>query len=183
MMNLVGKLLIAPPAVKGNFWYKTVILITEHHNNGSLGLVLNKRSQMTVNEFAEQIDFNMTYPDYLYLGGPVNVKALSMLHSSDWSCSNTMRITNNLAISSAEDLLPRMAMGSSPAHWRMFMGLCGWAPGQLENEIRGNPPFKHTTSWLIANPDHHLMFDSDLKEQWTNAIDRSGQEFAQTILT
>jgi putative transcriptional regulator len=183
MMNLVGKLLIAPPSVKGNFWYKTVILITEHHNNGSLGLVLNKRSQMTVTEFAEQCGHEMQYSNYLYLGGPVNVKALCMLHSADWSCSNTMRVTDNLAISSAEDLLPKMAMRNSPFQWRMFMGLCGWAPGQLENEIKGNPPFNHNTSWLIANPDYGLIFENDLKEQWTHAVDRSGQEFAHSILT
>jgi putative transcriptional regulator len=183
MMNLTGKLLIAPPSVKGNFWYKTVILITEHHNNGSLGLVLNKRSQMTVREFSEQCGHEAEYSNYLYLGGPVNVKALSMLHSADWSCSNTMRVTDNLAISSAEDLLPKMAMGYCPTQWRMFMGLCGWAPGQLENEIKGNPPFHHNTSWLIANPDYSLIFDNDLKEQWTHAVDRSGQEFAHSILT
>jgi putative transcriptional regulator len=182
-MNLAGKLLIAPPSVKGNFWHRTVILITEHHSAGSLGLVLNKRSQMTVEEFAAQCHYDMHYQNYLYLGGPVNVKALSMLHSADWSCSNTMRITDNLAISSAEDLLPKIAMGNTPVHWRMFLGLCGWAPGQLENEIKGITPFSHNTSWLIANPDHHLVFDTDLKEQWTHAIDRSGQEFAQTILT
>lgn len=182
-MDLAGKLLIAPPSVKGNFWYKTVILVTEHHQNGSLGLVLNKRSQMTVEEFAAQIHFDMQYQNYLYLGGPVNVKALCMLHSADWSCSNTMRVTNNLAISSAEDLMPKMAMGNCPTNWRMFLGLCGWAPGQLENEIRGRHPFKHETSWLIANPDYNLIFDTDLKEQWTQAVDRSGQEFAHSILT
>jgi putative transcriptional regulator len=181
-MNLAGKLLIAPPAVKGNFWYKTVILVTEHHATGSMGLVLNKRSQMTIGEFANQVHFQMDHPGFLYLGGPVNVKALSMLHSSDWSCSNTMRITDDIAISSAEDLLPKMASGHTPHHWRMFVGLCGWAPGQLENEILGKGQFKHEHSWLIANPDHSLVFDSDLKEQWTSGIERSGQEFAQSIL-
>jgi putative AlgH/UPF0301 family transcriptional regulator len=43
-MNLTGKILIAPPNVKGNFWQKTVIYITEHHARGSMGLVLNKKS-------------------------------------------------------------------------------------------------------------------------------------------
>jgi putative transcriptional regulator len=182
-MDLTGKLLIAPPAVKGNFWYKTVILITEHHENGSLGLVLNKRSQMTVSDFASQCHFQINHPGYLYAGGPVNAQALSMLHSNEWSCANTMRITNNLSISSAEDLLPKMAMNDRPQHWRMFIGLCGWAPGQLENEIRGVAPFKHEMSWLIANPDYNLVFTKDLKEQWALSLERSGLEFSQTILT
>ena len=69
-MDLTGQLLIAPPSVKGSFWYKTVVLVTEHHENGSMGLVLNKRSQMTVNEFASQLGFNLDVPGFLYLGGP-----------------------------------------------------------------------------------------------------------------
>lgn len=182
-MNLTGKLIIAPPSVKGNFWYKTSILVTEHHTSGTVGLVLNKRSQMTIGEFANQCGFQVERNGYVYLGGPVNVKALTMLHTTDWHCSNTMRVTDELAISSAEDLLPKLAVGDSPKHWRLFLGLCGWAPGQLEQEIKGIPPFKHETSWLTATPDLNLVFDTDLKEQWTQCVDRSGQEFAQTILT
>ena len=182
-MDLTGKLIIAPPSVKGNFWYKTSILVTEHHSNGSLGLVLNKRSQMTIPEFANQVGFQLDQAGYVYLGGPVNVKALTMLHSTDWHCSNTMRVTNDLAISSAEDLLPKLAMGDTPSQWRLFLGLCGWAPGQLEQELKGQHPFKHENSWLIANPDTGLVFDTDLKEQWTQCVERSGQEFAQSILT
>lgn len=182
-MNLTGKLIIAPPSVKGNFWYKTSILVTEHHNQGSLGLVLNKRSQMTISEFASQLGFQLEHEGYVYLGGPVNVKALTMLHTVDWHCSNTMRVTDELAISSAEDLLPKLAMGDAPNQWRLFLGLCGWAPGQLEQELKGVHPFKHETSWLIANPDTGLVFDTDLKEQWTQCVERSGQEFAQSILT
>ena len=80
-MDIIGNLLIAPPAVKGNFWTKTVIVVTEHHVNGSVGLILNRRSQMTVNEFASQLGFHMDVPGFLYLGGPINVKNLSFLHT------------------------------------------------------------------------------------------------------
>ena len=76
-MNLIGNLLIAPPAVKVNFWYKTVIMITEHHREGSVGLVLNKRSQMSIKDFGEQLNYDLNLPGFVYLGGPVNVKSLS----------------------------------------------------------------------------------------------------------
>jgi putative transcriptional regulator len=182
-MNLAGKLLIAPPAVKGTFWYKTVILVTEHHNNGSLGLVLNKRSQMSIAEFGAQVNVQIDQPGYIYLGGPVNVKALTMLHTTEWYCSNTLHVTPDLAISSAEDMLPKLAVGDCPKQWRLFLGICGWAPNQLINEIQGKHPYPHDTSWLTATPENPLVFDLDLKEQWTSSIEKSGQEFAQTILT
>ena len=96
-MNLVGNLLIAPPAVKGNFWYKTVILLTEHHNDGSVGIVLNKRSHMSVVEFGEQLGYDLDLPGFVYLGGPINVKSLSFLHTNDWVCKNTMRINSTVS--------------------------------------------------------------------------------------
>lgn len=181
-MNLVGNLLIAPPAIKGNFWYKTVILITEHQPHGSVGLVLNKRSQLSVKDFGRQLGFDLDYPGYIYQGGPVNVKSLSFLHTSEWSCKNTMRINHECAVSSAEDILPRLAMGDCPKRWRIFLGMAGWGPGQLLGEIKGNPPWNHNNSWCTASSNLNLIFNSDNKDQWVASLDRSASEFAQNIL-
>jgi putative transcriptional regulator len=182
-MNLIGNLLIAPPAVKGNFWYKTVIMITEHHGQGSVGLVLNKRSNMSVKEFGEQLGFKLDIPGFVYMGGPVNVKNLSFLHSNDWSSRNTMQINSDFSISSDEDILPRLAAGDSPIYWRLFLGVCGWSNGQLIGEIQGNAPWRKEHSWCLASADFDLVFGSDNKDQWCNALDRSGLEFAQNILS
>jgi putative transcriptional regulator len=182
-MNIVGNLIIAPPAVKGNFWHKTVIMVTEHHAQGSVGLVLNKRSQMSIVEFGEQLGHQVDVPGFVYLGGPVNVKSLSFLHSNEWNCKNTMQINDEFSISSADDILPRLAMGDRPEQWRLFLGMCGWSPGQLVGEIKGQTPWNEETSWCLASADHELVYGSDTKDQWCNALDRSGLEFAQSILT
>lgn len=181
-MDLIGKLIIAPPAVKGNFWHKTVILLTEHHGQGSVGFVLNKRSQMTVKEFGEQLNVKLNLPGFVYLGGPVNVKSLTFLHTNDWACSNTLKVNDELSISSSEDILTRLSLGDTPRKWRIFLGLCGWNHGQLEGEIKGNPPWKQETSWCLANATTDLVFGSDNNDQWCTALDRSGLEFAQNIL-
>ena len=183
MKNIVGNLLIAPPAVKGNFWYKTVILVTEHHSDGSVGLVLNKRSQMSVVEFGEQLGFQLDLPGFVYLGGPVNVKSLSFLHTNDWVSKNTLRINDEFSLSSADDILPRLAMGDTPDQWRIFLGMCGWIPNQLAGEIKGTAPWTPESSWCLASSDLNVVFGSDNKDQWCNALDRSGLEFAQSILT
>ena len=182
MNTLIGNLLIAPPAVKGNFWYKTVVLITENHSDGSVGLVLNKRSQMSVKEFGEQLGFNLDLPGFIYLGGPVNVKSLSFLHSSEWECKNTLKINSTLSLSSADDILPRLAMGDTPERWRLFLGMCGWAHGQLAGEIKGDHPWTKEKSWCLATGDLDLIFGSDNKDQWCSCLDRSGLEFAQNML-
>jgi len=182
-MDIVGNLLIAPPAVKGNFWYKTVVLITEHHTGGSVGLVLNKRSQMSLPEFGEQIGVNLDMPGFVYLGGPVNVKNLCFLHTTEWTSTNTMRINEHFSVSSDDSILPRISMGDRPEQFRIFLGLCGWSPGQLMGEIKGVAPWKHETSWCLANSDREIVFGSDNKDQWCSALDRSGAEFAQSMLS
>lgn len=181
-MDLTGKLLIAPPAVKGNFWYKTAVFVTEHHNQGSVGLTLNKRSELTLSNFGEQLGFNLTMPGYVYMGGPVNVKSLSLLHTNDWACKNTMQINDQFSISSADDILPRLEQGDQPNCWRLFLGMCGWAQGQLEGEILGIPPWQPATSWLTSTANLDLVFGSDGKDQWCTCLDHSGLEFAQNIL-
>jgi len=181
-MNVVGNLLIAPPSVKDNFWYKTVIMITEHHTQGSVGLVLNKRSNFSIAQFGEQLNLPLDIPGFVYIGGPVGPQSLSLLHTSEWACSNTMRITNGFSVSSAEDVLPRLAAGDRPHQWRLFLGMCGWGPGQLLNEMKGVPPYKHEHSWCTASSDYELVFENDNKDQWCSALDRSGLEFSQNIL-
>lgn len=181
-MNMIGNLLIAPPAVKGTFWYKTVIMVTEHHREGSVGLVLNKRSQMTIRDFGEQLNYDLDLPGYVYLGGPVNVKSLSFLHTNDWVSKNTMRLNNFFSVSSADDILPRLAMGDVPSKWRLCLGMCGWSQNQLLGEIKGTPPWQKETSWCTATADLDLVFENDNKDQWCSALDRSGLEFAQNIL-
>lgn len=182
-MNLLGNLLIAPPSVKGNFWYKTVIMITEDQDEGSIGLVLNKPFQLSIREFGEQLNYDLNFDGYIYQGGPVNTKSLSFLHTNDWQCKNTKRINRNFSLSSADDILPRLAMGDCPEKWRIFLGMAGWGPDQLLSEIKGIPPWHHSTSWCLASSDLEIVFENDSKEQWCSALDRSGHEFAQNFLT
>ena len=181
-MNLAGNLLIAPPAVKGNFWYKTVVMVTEHHAQGTVGLVLNKRSNVSLKEFGEQVGYRLDIPGFVYMGGPVNTKNLCFLHSNEWACNNTLRVTNEFSLSSSEDILPRLSLGDCPIYWRLFLGLCGWAPGQLQGELNGDPPWNRAHSWCTSSTDFDLVFGSDNKDQWCSALDRSAQEFAHNIL-
>ena len=181
-MNLTGQLLIAPPSIRGNFWEKSVIFITENHERGSLGVALNKSSKVSIREFSSQSGVECDIPGKVYAGGPVNLKAMTLLHSSDWSCENTMQINEDFCISSHQDILTKLAMGDRPTHWRLIVGLCAWTPGQLEAEVKGRPPYNHNQSWLIATANYESVFGLDGRDQWTNSIECSSMEFVQKIL-
>jgi len=60
--------------------------------------------------------------------------------------------------------------------------LAGWTPGQLENEIKGTPPYNHNQSWLISSADPNLVFEHNDQTQWVEAIEHAGSEFAQNLL-
>jgi len=181
-MNFTGQLLIAPPTIRGNFWQKSVIFITENHHRGSMGVLLNRNSKNNLRDFSQQLGEAVDIPGYAYIGGPVNSKALVVLHSSDWRCNNTLEINNMFSMSSQADLLRRLAMGDRPRYWRLFLGLCAWNPQQLESEVLGKHPYSHENSWLLATPNYHNVFELDSTEQWTHCIECSGLEFVNNIL-
>lgn len=181
MMNFTGKLLIAPPKMKTGFWYKSVIFITEDHVNGSMGVILNKRSSVTVSDFTEQIGERLNIPGFLYVGGPVNIKALTMLHSSEWQGSNSIRINHDFCLSSSDDLLQRLGDGDAPKYFRLFLGLCSWSPNQLQDEYDGAPPRDRNASWLISSSNYDLTFNFDLKDQWLQCVEKSSNEFVQSM--
>ena len=181
-MSKTGKLLIAPPSVKGNFWSKTVIFVTEDHDRGSVGFVLNRPSKMPIAEFSQQHGIDSDVDGFIYIGGPVSVNAVTMLHSSEWECTNTLQVNNDFALSSAPDLLERISLGDVPKYWRLFAGLCAWAPTQLESEYKGLNGYSHDHSWLLASANYQNVFVKNYMEQWTTAIEQSGQEFVQNIL-
>lgn len=182
MKNLVGNLLIAPPSVKGNFFQKTVILLTENHKDGSVGLVLNKATKVSLREFAKQNGVQMSVPGFVHLGGPISAKAMTMLHTNDWACDNTLRINDKISISSSQSILTKIAMGQVPRQWRIFVGLCGWTKGQLQSELEGSGPYDRNQSWLTATANEDFLFALNGSEQWTESIELAGSEFAQNLL-
>lgn len=181
-MNLTGQLLIAPPTMKDRFWHKTVVLVTENHLRGSLGIIVNKITNLSVNDFTRQLNEECMLPGHIYAGGPVNTNAMTMLHSNDWECENTLKITGDIGLSSHKDIIKILAMGSCPRYWRIMLGLCVWQPNQLESELAGKHGYDHNQSWLLASSDLETIFEGDTKYCWTQAIERSSSEFVQKIL-
>ena len=67
--------------------------------------------------------------------------------------------------------LLKLSEGRDPGVHRMFVGVCSWAPGQLEGEILGESPWSREHSWLMAPSDKSIIFDYDELEQWQAAVD------------
>ena len=182
--DLTGKVLIAHPNLpdKTPFARSVIYIYKDDSVKGTTGVITNKRSRFGVHDVASDKGFDFgDKAKFIYHGGPVNQQALVLLHTNDWSSSNTVPAGRKLCISS-DDFMIQKLNNDTPTYWRMFAGMSAWEPGQLQAELRGVYPFRPENSWLIADAPEGLLFTLDGDKQWQKAMTlSSNQLFEQYI--
>jgi len=179
MDRFIGKLLIAHPNLPdGNPFTRSVIYIATDNAEGTTGLILNRPSNFSVSEFLNKRNYitNINSPNRMRFGGPVNTNSVFMLHSNDWESASSMDVGKGLSVTSDDFMLEKLSLGYVPAYWRMFVGTCGWQPGQLEMELKGQPPYRPENSWLTCEADDNILFNYDGDDQWVKATDLASQQ-------
>ena len=162
-----GQLLIAGPGlVDPNFW-RTVVLIVEHSDEGALGLVLNRPSETTVGEAVSELQQLLDVDDPLYVGGPVQPSSLIVLAEFDDAGDAALLAFDDVGV---------LATGASledPAgvrRGRAFVGHAGWGPGQLDAEIeRGD--------WILEPALREDAFADQPTELWQSVLTRKGGDY------
>ena len=181
--DMIGQLLVAPPAQKNEYWEESVIFLYEQTAASVVGLVLNKPSERTLADLAHHHELDYTGDEQIYVGGPVNPSALVMLHTDDWACTNTMHIGGPWRISSDKTMLNRICQGDAPRKWRLFLGMSVWSPMQLEGEMKGNPPWSKKTAWVTAPASESIIFAKSPERAWKKGIDLAAQEMVSSYFT
>jgi putative AlgH/UPF0301 family transcriptional regulator len=182
MESLVGKILIAPPIEADASRVESVILITNEYNGYYIGLRLNNQSKMSVTELAAYSGYKLSTCGYVFAGGSHSLNSFSMLHSPEWTCTNTVQINEFVSISSSTDVIKRFINNDMPDKWKMFLGINKWIPGQLEAEISGNLPYTHDVSWCVVSSTAELVFDTSSFELWDMSLSRCAEEFAKETI-
>lgn len=167
-------LVAAPNANMGKF-NKTVVVLSEHHSRGTVGFVLNRPAQFGLDWVyrTRGIEFGSDRP--LYEGGPINPTSLVILHSDEWTNSNTMTFGEGLAISSDSLMMDKIATGNTARNWRALTGYSGWMPNQLEREISED-------RWLVVNLDKRGIFELDGEAQWLYSLDQAASAIMNRYL-
>jgi putative transcriptional regulator len=182
-MNIPGTLLIAPPSVNHQLFRTSTVLVTDINGSGTTGLILNRESRMTIAEFGDRLGYDLDHvPSMLHIGGSDRQTSFSILHSPEWDSKNTFRINEYFSVSSDDDVLRKFADGDEPKQWRMFLGMCTWEPGQLDNEVNGIGSPKASINWCTSTCDSELVFDTDLEDIWDTALERCSNEFARNFM-
>ncbi len=173
-INLTNHFLIAMPGMADPYFSKTLTLICEHSEKGAIGLVVNKPIDVTLGNLFEQVNIHLDDEALLlesvHFGGPVLVDRGFVLHQplDDWS--STLKIDDDTGLTTSKDILEAMAIGKGPSRVMVTLGYAGWAPGQLEDEIKRN-------GWLTVQAQPRLIFDLPAEERLTAAMGLLGLNY------
>ena len=88
-----------------------------------------------------------------------------VLHTAEYSADGTLGVKDGLALTWEPDILNAVAQGKGPRRMLFALGYAGWAPGQLEAEMK-------TGAWVRASADQALVFDDDYESKWDRATAR-----------
>jgi len=165
--------LIATEKMKDNRFEKTVIIMLESDNNGSWGLVINKRlgtmpiallidPSLSTSEKRERL-YKINIP--IFWGGPVNVKEIFILHSTEYQ-TDTTRNYGNISVSKDYNVLFDIAENKGPEKSLIIFGYSGWGSGQLEGEMERD-------HWILSDIDLNIIFDEKSNTKWNKAYKNS----------
>ena len=176
--GLVNQFLIAMPELQDPNFSRTVTLICQHDANGALGVVINRPlEQLTLQDILDQFDLSSPASDSpigapVYLGGPVQQQLGLVLHEGIGEWGSTLKISDELGLTSSRDILESMSTAQGPNHALLTLGYAGWGAGQLEDEIQDN-------AWLSVEADCEIIFRTPPKERWQAAAAKIGVDISQ----
>ena len=169
-LNLANHFLIAMPAMQDPIFGGTVVYVCEHNENGVLGVVINKPTDMTMEVLFDRIDLKLAagsdtpiINEPIMFGGPVQDDRGFVLHTPGAHYSSSLTVTDEIAFTSSIDVLEAVAKGDGPQRMLVSIGYSGWSPGQLEDEIGRN-------GWLTVGASADILFDFPIEQRYVAAI-------------
>ena len=167
MKQLTGRVLISEPFIQDPTFERSVILMTDHNEEGSVGFVLNQKSDHLVNQLVPDLP-HIDLP--VFVGGPVELDGLHCIHSYS-SIDESVSLKKNLFWSGDfGQIIEGLKSGEyEQSRFKFFMGYSGWAKGQLLSEISEK-------SWIIGDIPSKIIFNNEMmdKDLWKYAIRLKG---------
>jgi len=166
------QLLLAMPGVVGGSLDHAVIYICEHNQNGALGLVINRPTDLTLAELLSrvtsgQLDNTRLDPEEpVFFGGPIQTDRGFVLHTPAGSYASSITL-GDLVLTSSKDVLQDVADGRGPEHLIVTLGYAGWGAGQLEHEMAQN-------AWINVASSDTLLFHTPAEQRYSAALAQLG---------
>ena len=165
-----GRLLIAEPFMNDPYFKRSVVLLTEHKKEGTLGFILNQPLNISINDTLK--DFPL-FDAPIFMGGPVQTDNLFYIHTQGEIITESEHIIDNLYWSGNFDQLKQMVANQQifPHEVMFFIGYSGWDYPQINNEVKSN-------SWIISDLNKFSITDFKQEHFWKIALQKMGPQYS-----
>ncbi len=165
--TLQNHFLVAMPALSDSFFYRSVVYLCEHDQNGAMGLIINRPTRVMLEELLSHLKID-NHADSLkttpvLFGGPVQKGQGMVIHDqqqAEWKSS--LKLADDVFLTTSTDILEAIGTDDGPKHALVTLGYSGWGAGQLEQELAEN-------SWLTVPATRELLFDTPAEQRWQAA--------------
>ena len=167
MMDLQGQFLIAMPHLD-DYFHRTVVFMCEHNEQGSMGIVINQPTDLSIAELYSKLNFMMkndrTFGDEMVVaGGPVHTERGFIIHKKTaHDFQHSYKITDDLSLTTSADVVDTFGSLQAPEKYLVALGCSSWTEGQLEQEIADN-------AWLVVPCDETILFDTPYEDRYLAA--------------
>ncbi len=174
MAWLTNQFLVAMPDMQDPHFSKTVTLVCQHDEQGALGVVINRATELTLKDIYESL--NLDHNDApetdlpLHYGGPIQPQRGLILHDSGEDFSS-IKVGDSLGLTTSLDVLEAISNQRGPQNCMVTLGFAGWESGQLEQELAKNV-------WLSTPAEKSIIFDAPVDERWDRAAGLLGINFS-----
>lgn len=171
-----GTFLVASPLLRDPNFLKTVVLICAHGEEGTWGLVVNRKTRLTLGELLDDLPFPASAEPRVFWGGPCEPSRMQVLHHLRRELPHELEVCKGLALGIdtdtfreivSESLLPGESLHA-------YVGHAGWAAGQLDAELA-------TGSWITCTADSTVVFETDPAEMWEHVLRSLGPQYGRLI--
>lgn len=165
-----GTLLIAAPTLEDPNFRRRVVLLCDHSDQGSVGLVLNEPTDISLASIVEELP---TFDREVYIGGPVQQNVLHVLHRHGDQVDGSLSVVDDLSWGGQIETIQHLLnVGhADPEELRFFLGYAGWGPMQLDDEIEAG-------GWILTRTDTDRLFEIDPDRLWRELLREMGGRYA-----
>ena len=155
-----GVFLVAKPSISSGPFHKSVVLLLSHGEGGTLGVIVNRATGIKLSETLPDLDKSGAATHALHFGGPVALEGLIFLFRSDEPPEGVDGVMGNVYFSSNPEVLDGLIEEErGPEELRLYLGHSGWAPRQLDNELRRG-------DWEVVRADAFTVFRKKPETMW-----------------
>ena len=173
-----GRILISEPFLKDFYFKRSIVLLAEHNNDGTFGLVLNRTTNLRLSEVLSSVEYIIPeeFDNNIYIGGPVKTDSLFYIHTRNDLISDSLKIMEGIYWGGDINDLVRLMKEKAinPDEIRFYAGYSGWEPNQLERELKEH-------SWVVAKTNANFLLQNPPDILWQKSVLNLGDDYKDWI--